>query len=114
MFDAVKALLEEHQLWRKAGTFVDATIIGAPSSTKHATKTRDPEMRQTTQGNPWYFGMKGHVGTDRRGVIHALTTTDAATADIAQSSVDTSNPATDRHRKTGHHAGELRLVIGMR
>jgi hypothetical protein len=29
-------------------------------------------------------------------------------------SVDTSNPATDRHRKTGHHAGELRLVIGMR
>ncbi len=42
------------------------------------------EGRQTTQGNPWYFGMKGHLGTDRRGVIHALTTTDAATADIAQ------------------------------
>jgi hypothetical protein len=31
-----------------------------------------------------------------------------------RTSVDTSNPATDRHRKTGHHAGELRLVIGMR
>ena len=29
-------------------------------------------------------------------------------------SVDTSNPATDRHRKTGHHASELRLVSGMR
>ena len=29
-------------------------------------------------------------------------------------SVDTSNPATDRHRETGHHAGELRLVSGMR
>jgi hypothetical protein len=28
-------------------------------------------------------------------------------------SVDTSNPATDRHRKTGHHASELRLVIGI-
>ena len=26
-------------------------------------------------------------------------------------SVDTSNPATHRHRKTGHHAGTLRLVI---
>ena len=25
-------------------------------------------------------------------------------------SVDTSNPAINRHRKTGHHAGELRLV----
>ncbi len=84
MFDAGKALLKEHKRLRKAGTFVDATIIGAPSSTKHATKTRDPEMRQTTQGNPWNFGMKGHLGTDRRGVIHTLTTTDAATADIAQ------------------------------
>ncbi len=26
-------------------------------------------------------------------------------------SVDTSNPATDRHRNTGYHAGELTLVI---
>ncbi len=84
MFDAGKALLKEHKLLPKAGTIVDATIIGAPGSTKHATKTRDPEMRQTTQGNPWYFGMKGHLGTDRRGVIHTITTTDAATADIAQ------------------------------
>jgi IS5 family transposase len=82
MFDAVKALLEERKLLLKAGTIVDATIIGAPSSTKNATQTRDPEMRQTKKGNPWYFGMKVHVGTDRRGVIHAITTTDAATADI--------------------------------
>jgi alpha-beta hydrolase superfamily lysophospholipase len=35
-------------------------------------------------------------------------------AALLHASVDTSNPATDRHRKTGHHAGELRLVIGMR
>jgi IS5 family transposase len=28
----------------KAGTIVDATIIAAASSTKNATKTRDPEM----------------------------------------------------------------------
>jgi hypothetical protein len=27
-------------------------------------------------------------------------------------SVDTSNPATDVHRKTGHHGDRLRLVIG--
>ena len=84
MFDAVKALLEERKLLRKAGTMVDATIIGAPSSTKNASQTRDPEMRQTKKGNPWYFGMKVHVGTDRRGVIHTITTTDAATADITQ------------------------------
>ncbi len=54
----MKALLEGRKLLLKAGTIVDATIIGAPSSTKHATKTRDPEMRQTKKGNPWYFGMK--------------------------------------------------------
>lgn len=31
---------------------------------------------------------------------------------IPKPSVDTSNPATDRHFKTGHHDGGLRLVIG--
>lgn len=83
MFDAVKALLKERKLLLKAGTIVDANI-GAPSSTKNATQTRDPDMRQTRKGNQWYFGMEVHVGTDRRGVIHTITTTDAATADITQ------------------------------
>lgn len=82
MFAAVRGLLEERRLLLKAGAIVDATIIGAPSSTKNATQTRDPEMRQTKKGNQWYFGMKVHVGTDRPGVIHTVTTTDAATADI--------------------------------
>ncbi len=41
-------------------------------------------MKQTCKGNQWYFGMKLHVGTDTRGVMHSLTTTDAATADITQ------------------------------
>jgi IS5 family transposase len=84
IFDAVKALLEEQRLLLKAGTIVDATIIGAPSSTKNATQTRDPEMKQTRKGNQWYFGMKLHIGTDRRGLVHSLTTTDAAAADITQ------------------------------
>jgi len=44
---------------------VDATIIAAPSSTKNATKSRDPEMKQTKKGKNWHFGMKFHVGTDR-------------------------------------------------
>jgi hypothetical protein len=84
MFDAVKALLTERKLLLKAGTIVDATIIDAPSLTKNRTQTRDPEMKQTKKGNQWYFGTKLHVGTDRRGLIHSLTTTDAATADITQ------------------------------
>jgi hypothetical protein len=32
---------------------------------------------------------------------------------LAIPSVDTSNPATSGHRKTGHHDDGLRLVIGL-
>lgn len=84
MFAAVKTLLTEKRLLLKAGTIVDATIIAAPSSTKNAQRARDPEMKQTRKGNQWYFGMKVHVGTDTRGLVHSLTTTDAAQHDSTQ------------------------------
>ena len=84
IFEAVRTLLTEQRLLLKAGTIVDATIIAAPSSTKNATKTRDPAMKQTRKGQQWYFGMKVHIGTDTRGLVHSLTTTDAAQADITQ------------------------------
>lgn len=48
------------------GTIVDATIIGAPSSTKNQDGKRDPEMHQTAKGQQWYFGMKAHVGVDSK------------------------------------------------
>ena len=84
LFDAVRGLLEAKGLLLKAGTIVDATILSAPSSTKHTAGTRDPEMKQTRKGKMWYFGMKVHVGADRQGLIHSLTTTDAAQSDISQ------------------------------
>jgi len=84
IFTAIRGLLEERQLLVKTGTIVDATIIAAPSSTKNATATRDPEMRQTRKGKQWHFGMKFHVGTDRNGIVHTLVATDAAGADITQ------------------------------
>jgi transposase, IS5 family len=84
IFATVRTLLERKGILLKSGTIVDATIIHAPSSTKNATGTRDPEMRQTRKGNQWYFGMKAHIGTDVNGVVHSLTTTDAAQADITQ------------------------------
>ena len=74
----------EKRLLLSGGTIVDATIIAAPSSTKNSTKSRDPEMKQTKKGNTWHFGMKVHVGTDKRGLVHSLTTTDAAAGDITQ------------------------------
>jgi hypothetical protein len=52
------------------GTIVDATIIGAPSSTKHA--DRDPEMHQTRKGQQWYFGMKLHIGVGSLSVFAAM------------------------------------------
>ena len=84
MFEAVRDLLVDRDLLVTTGTIVDATLIAAPSSTKNATKTRDPEMRQTRKGKSWYFGMKLHIGTDPHGLVHTLTTTDAAQADITQ------------------------------
>jgi IS5 family transposase len=84
IFEAVKDLLAEHRLTLRAGTIVDATIIAAPSSTKNATGTRDPEMKQTRKGKNWHFGMKLHIGTDRRGIVHSLTATHAAESDIKQ------------------------------
>lgn len=84
IFDLVKELLTAKRLLLKSGTIVDATIISAPSSTKNASKTRDPEMRSTRKGNQWYFGMKLHIGTDTKGRVHSVTATDAATADITE------------------------------
>src|SRR3546814_7306541 len=63
---------------------VCSSDLAAPSSTKNATGTRDPEMKQTRKGQQWYFGMKAHIGTDKQGLVHSLTTTDAAQADITQ------------------------------
>ena len=82
LFEAVKTLLVEKQLLLKAGTIVDATIIAAPTSTKNATQTRDPEMHQTRKGNAWHFGMKLHIGTDLKGRVHTVTATHAAQSDI--------------------------------
>jgi IS5 family transposase len=83
IFEAVKALLVE-KLLLKSGTIVDATIIAAPSSTKNATQMRDPEMRQVRKGRAWHFGMKLHIGTDRKGRVHSVTATHAARHDITQ------------------------------
>ncbi len=84
IFAAVRDLLTEKRLLLQSGTIVDATIIAAPSSTKNAAQARDPEMRQTKNGNTWYFGMKLHVRTDPCGLVHSLTATDAAQADVTQ------------------------------
>ena len=84
IFGEVKGLLEEKGLYLKSGTIVDATIISAPSSTKNRAGKRDPEMKQTKKGNNWYFGMKLHIGTDLKGLVHSVRGTNAAVNDLTQ------------------------------
>ena len=78
LFAAVGKTLQAQGLKVGTGTIVDATIIGAPSSTKNADKARDPEMHQTRKGQQWYFGMKVHIGVDSRtGLVHRAVITAA-------------------------------------
>jgi len=66
IFAEVRQLLEQKELLLKAGTIVDATIISAPTSTKNATNSRDPEMRQGKKNTrEWDFGMKVHIGASK-------------------------------------------------
>jgi IS5 family transposase len=84
IFAEVRSLLEERGLLLKSGTIVDATVITASSSTKNEAQERDPEMSQTKKGTNWHFGMKVHLGSDKRGLVHTLTTTSARENDFTQ------------------------------
>ena len=78
LFVRIREQLVTQGLQVSRGTIVDATIIAAPSSTKHRTKERDPEMHQTKKGNQWYIGMKAHIGVDSRTkLIHSVAATAA-------------------------------------
>jgi IS5 family transposase len=78
LFAKVGEVLQGQGLKIGTGTIVDATIIGAPSSTKNMDKARDPEMHQTRKGQQWYFGMKLHIGVDSQtGLTHSASVTAA-------------------------------------
>ena len=78
LFAKVGEVLQAKGMKVGTGTIVDATIIGAPSSTKNADKQRDPEMHQTRKGQQWYFGMKLHIGVDSEtGLAHSAVVTAA-------------------------------------
>ena len=78
LFAKVGQVLQAQGLKVGTGTIVDATIIGAPSSTKNADQKRDPEMHQTRKGAQWFFGMKLHIGVDSKtGLAHSAVVTAA-------------------------------------
>jgi IS5 family transposase len=82
LLTAVNDHLHRSGIKISTGTIVDATIIGAPSSTKNRDGKRDPEMHQTAKGQQWYFGMKAHVGVDSRTrLVHTVLASAANVAD---------------------------------
>ncbi len=87
LFEVQNQIFEEQGWIMRGGSIVDATIIAAPSSTKNASGTRDPEMHQTKKGNQWYFGMKAHIGVDAgTGYVHAVSATAANVHDLDEAS----------------------------
>ena len=80
----VNAVLEAKGVMMRGGSIVDATFVGAPSSTKNASGSRDPEMRQGKKGKSWHFGMKAHIGVDAgSGLVHTAAFTPANVSDVA-------------------------------
>lgn len=114
IFKSVNRLLADKRLLLKSGTLVDATLISAPSSTKNEERKRDPEMTSTKKGNQWYFGMKVHVGTDRRGIVHTVTTTTAKEADLAQLPELLHGNESTVHGDRGYFSGEANAWLKKR
>ena len=78
LFEEINSHLADKGLLMRAGTIVDATIIAAPSSSKNAGNTHDPEMHQTKKEDQWHFGMKAHIGVGAKsGLIPAVVGTAA-------------------------------------
>lgn len=72
--------LEKHGVMVREGAMVDATIIEAPSATKH--KAKHSEMKPTRKGNKWCFGMQAHIGMNTNGYAHTVEVTAANVANV--------------------------------
>lgn len=85
MLASLNAILERAGVMMRGGSIVDATFVEAPSSTKNASKSRDPEARQGKKGKRWHFGYKAHTGVDAgSGLVHTVVVTPANASDISQ------------------------------
>jgi len=112
LFTAINADLAARGLLLRAGTRVDATRIAAPSSTKNAKKERDPEMHQTQKGNPWYFGLKAHIGADRDSkLVHTVVVTAANVADVTKAAELLHGQETQVHADASYTGVEQRPEI---
>ena len=109
MLVVINDMLRDKGLMLRAGTVVDATLIAAPSSTKNASGTRDPEMHQTKKGNQWYFGMKAHIGADAEsGLVHTVRGTAANVNDVVEANSLLHGDETDAFGDAGYQGAHKR------
>lgn len=109
MLVVINDMLRDKGLMLRAGTVVDATLIAAPSSTKNAGGTRDPEMHQTKKGNQWYFGMKAHIGADAEsGLVHTVRGTAANVCDVVEANALLHGKETDVFGDAGYQGAHKR------
>jgi transposase, IS5 family len=109
MLALINDLLRDKGMMLRAGTVVDATLIGAPSSTKNASGERDPEMHQTKKGNQWYFGMKAHIGMDAEsGLVHTVKATAANANDVTEANALLHGEETDAFGDAGYQGAHKR------
>lgn len=109
IFEEIGSHLQERKLSLREGTIVDATIIGAPSSTKNREGKRDPAMHQTRKGNAWYFGMKAHIGLDAQsGLVHRVVGTAANVSDVSQTHALVHGKEKRIHGDAGYQGAEKR------
>ena len=109
MLASINDLLRGKGMMLRAGTVVDATLIGAPSSTKNASGERDPEMHQTKKGNQWYFGMKAHIGVDAEsGLVHTVKATAANANDVTEANALLHGDETDAFGDAGYQGAHKR------
>jgi IS5 family transposase len=93
----------------KEGTILDATIINAPSSTKNKKDERDPEMHSVAKGNPWFFGMRCHIGVDAAsGLVHSMVTIAANVHELNTAAERTHREEHVIYGDTGHIGIEKR------
>ena len=109
MLVVINDMLRDKGLTLRAGTVVDATLIAAPSSTKNASGTRDPEMHQTKKGNQWYFGMKAHIGADAEsGLVHTVRGTATNVNDVVEANSLLHGDETDAFGDAGYQGAHKR------
>ena len=71
LFDETLSVLRERGLVLENGTLIDATILEAPLGGRRddGTSTADPAASYTVKGGRPHFGYRGHIATDRQGIV---------------------------------------------